>query len=208
LLCATAAQADPIETETPIVSAGHPWSLNTAETVNRGSQLASVEAGWPGVSFGVTRGVNEYSDVGVRLDVLYGVENTSTTHFGLGLRAPYRMVLMRRGEASVMVHVDPGIKLYTSDPAVFALQAPVGAAIGYQIMPNLRADAAVDVPITLSLTGGVDLVLAPLFGGNAEYYVDRNMSLTAGFRLGPVFTTADTGTRFGFQLSVGGAYRM
>jgi len=54
------------------------------------------------------------TDVGFRFDLIYGFENTTNSQFGIGFRVPLRFMIHRRDRISVLAHVDPGIKIYTT----------------------------------------------------------------------------------------------
>jgi hypothetical protein len=206
-LAGTPALADPIEMETP-VSASQNWSVFTGETVPRGQRAATVEAGWPGVSLGYKMGLSGASDIGASFDLLYGFESTSSSQFGLGLRFPYRVVFMRNGPISVLGHIDPGMKLYTTSSAIWQIQAPVGAQVGYAVSSVLRVEAGVEVPVALSVTPSANLFVPPLFGLGAEYRFDRELTFGVEGRLGPVFQTSGQSTQFGFQILGSAAYHM
>ena len=210
LLIGAAARAQTAGADVPILGSSQRWSLNTGETVAQDRNAVSVEAGWPGISLGYTKGLSDTTDIGARFDLLYGVESTTTTQFGLGFRVPYRVVLSRSGATSILVHADPGVKLYTTSPATFALQVPVGVALGYGVSNNLRVEVGADLPVTLGLSPSADLVLAPMVGGGVEYRVDRDLTVGLDTRFGPVFvpTASGAGTRFGFRTLVTAAYRL
>jgi hypothetical protein len=209
LVCAAGAQAQ-VETPITATSSGGRWSYNTGETVAPNQRAAIVEAGWPGITFGYTMGLSDTTDIGGRLDLLYGVENTTNTHFGLGLRVPYRMMLSRNGPMSVMAHVDPGIVLYTTSSATFGFQAPVGVSVGYALDERLRVEAGVDFPLALWVSPSVDVVFGPLMGGGAEYRVDKNLTVGVDLRFGPIFAPSfrDFGTSLGVRALVTAAYRL
>ena len=217
---ALAARAQ-VAVDIPISPSIHQWSVDTGETVNPGHDLVSAEVGWPGLTLGYTHGLSDRTDIGLKFDLLYSIENTTNTHFGLGLRVPFRAVVARSGGTSVLVHADPGIKLYpsvsstddqgvTSSSSLFGFQLPVGAQVGFALAKNLRAEVGADLLTTLSVTGGSDLVLSPLFGAGLEYFVDRNLSLGLDTRFGPVFipTANGAGTNLGFRTQLVAGYRL
>jgi hypothetical protein len=192
------AQAAPYKTASTSYSSGAHYSLLGAQTVAAGSDVISAEAGWPGVSFGFTHGLNATQDVGVKFDLLYGVESISQgTQFGIGLRAPFRMMLAKKDKISFLVHADPGIKLYTYSPAWFGLQLPVGVTAAYDVNPNLLVSFGVELPLTLFVTPSpAALFIAPLFGPAIEFHPDRQLSIGLNTKFGPVFYTATPGFNF------------
>src|SRR3982750_876202 len=107
------------------------YSLLGGETVGTGTNVVSGEFGWPSVTFGLTRGLSRDSDGGAKFALLFGGEGDSNaSQFGIGFRVPYRMVAMRSDRLSVLLHVDPGIKLFTTNPALFGFGFPVGVVFG------------------------------------------------------------------------------
>jgi hypothetical protein len=204
------AQAAPYRTAPDTSSSTH-YSLLGAQTVAAGNDVVSAEAGWPGISFGLTHGLTSTSDIGAKFDLLYGVESQSSwgTQFGIGLRAPYRLMLGKKDKLSFLVHADPGIKLYTFPKTWFGFQVPVGLTASYDINPQLLVAFGVEMPLTLYVTPSpVALFIAPLFGPAIEFHPDRLLSIGLNTKFGPVFRTAlpgvnvpgfsGSGTEFGF----------
>src|SRR5512141_1733510 len=94
------------------------YSLLGGETVGAGTNVVSGEFGWPSVTFGYTHGLNRDTDIGLKFDLLFGVEGASSaSQFGVGFRVPMRMTAMRRDRFSVLLHFDPGLKIFTTSPA-------------------------------------------------------------------------------------------
>jgi hypothetical protein len=175
------------------------YSLLGGETVPTGVDVASGEFGYPGISFGLTHGTSPTSDIGIKFDILYGFEYTTISEFGLGVRIPFRFAAYKRDRLSVLFHLDPGIKFYTTDPASFGFQWPIGLTLGYTVGPELNVAFGVEVPMTLFVTPSpVDFVLGPMFGPAFEYHVDRELTLGLNTRFGPIIETAGGNARFGF----------
>ena len=82
--------------------------------IDTGKPFEDVQAGWPNVNFGYTFNLSKTSDIGIRFGLLYGVEGTTYTQFGLGLWAPLRFQLIRGENFNLLFHVDPGVRLYFS----------------------------------------------------------------------------------------------
>jgi hypothetical protein len=187
---------------------GH-YSLLGGETVPAGVDVASGEFGYPGVSFGLTHGTSATSDIGVRFDILYGFENTTISEFGIGARIPFRFAAYRKDRLAVLFHVDPGIKFYTTSPASFGFQWPIGITLGYTASPELTVAFGLELPMFLSLTPSpVDFYLGPLFGPAFEYHVDRELTIGLNTRFGPMIETAGGNTRFGFVTQLLLGYRL
>src|SRR6267378_3329215 len=167
---------------------GGQYSLLGGTTVPAGTDVVSGEFGWPSTSFGFTHGMGPSTDVGFRFDLIYGFENTTNSQFGIGFRVPLRFMIHRRDRISVLAHVDPGIKIYTTTPAIFALQWPIGLTVGYTATPELNVAFGVELPMTLEVTG-------------------PGPSPVQMF-LGPIFSTKGGGGQFGFITQLLLAYRL
>jgi hypothetical protein len=183
------------------------WSLVAGETVGDGQNAASTEIGWPGVSIGWTYGLTAYTDMGLRFDVLYAVDDTTQTRFGLGGRVPLRAVALRGDVASIFVHIDPGLAVYPSNPARWAFVLPVGGALGFQLTDDSRLAIGMDVPLNFFVTGGASADVGTLFGLSYEYHPDRHVLYGIDTRFGPVFQSASGGSDFGFVTRLVVAYR-
>jgi hypothetical protein len=185
------------------------YSLLGGETVGAGVDVVSGEFGWPSVTFGYTHGLSRDSDVGLRFDLLFGVEGASTaSQFGVGFRVPMRMVAMRRDRLSVLLHFDPGLKIFTYSPALFGISFPVGVIFGYQATREMVVAFGLDLPMTLYVSPSpVQFLISPMFGPALEYHVDPRLAVGVNTRFGPVINTRG-GSEFGFVMQVLLAYRM
>src|SRR5438309_1582257 len=128
LFSSAALAADPAPV-TPVTpgEAGH-WSIVTGETVSPDRDALSLQVGWPGLTVGYTRGLSDRSDAGVRVGLLYSLENTDTSVFGTALDVPLRLVINRHEKVAISLHIDPGLRLYTKNGFTeFMTRFPVGA---------------------------------------------------------------------------------
>ena len=209
-LVATAAHAQSRRSSlTSSTSPARNYSLLGSDTVPTGVDVASAEVGWPSVSFGITHGTSATSDIGARFDLLYGIENTTESQFGIGLRVPFRFHAMQRDRLGLLFHIDPGIKFYATSPAAFGFQFPIGITLGYRASPEFNVAFGVELPMTLIVTPSpVDFFLGPLFGPAFEYHVDRELTIGLNTRFGPVFETAGGQSRFGLIMQLLLAYRL
>jgi len=185
------------------------YSLLGGETVPTGMNVVSGEFGWPSVSFGLTHGYRRDTDIGARFDLLFGVEGVSNnSQFGIGFRAPLRMVALRNDRISVLLHFDPGIKLFTTSPALFGFSFPVGTVIGYAATRDVTVAFGIDLPMTLYVTPSpVRFVISPMFGPAVEFHVDPRLAVGLNTRFGPVIYSTG-GSDFGFVTQLMLAYRM
>jgi hypothetical protein len=209
LLTAAAASPAFAQRSTAITAPAARYSLLGGTTVPTGVDVASAEVGWPSASFGFTHGMSPTTDVGFKFDLIWGFENTTTSQFGLGFRVPLRANILRRDRLTALVHIDPGLKVYTTSPANFGLQFPVGVTLSYAAAAEYNIGFGVDLPMTLMLTPSpVRFYLGPLFGPEIEYHIDRQLTVGVNTRFGPVFLTNNGASEFGLVMQVLLAYRL
>jgi hypothetical protein len=193
------------------------WSLNGGDIV-RGDMIAG-EFGWPDASFQWAHGVSPNLDVGIRASLLYGIEGTTFTAIGFGFKVPIRIQVVHSGKVSLLVHIDPGLKVYASEPLLgnhvaFGPEFPAGFQLGIHVIPDgmITFGANLNMWVDVTPPRGADpfFVLNPLFGPGFEYHVDHNLGieLTTGF--GPAVRIGNGGsdTEFSFQLQAGILYRL
>src|SRR5438477_6588519 len=128
---------------------GGQYSLLGGTTVPAGTDVVSGEFGWPSATFGFTHGLSGTTDVGFKFDLLFGFEDTTISQFGIGFRVPLRAMALRRDRISVLFHLDPGVKVYTTNPSIFGFQFPVGVTIGYAAEPQFNVGFGFELPMTL-----------------------------------------------------------
>jgi hypothetical protein len=209
LLAATAA-APAFAQRSTAITASPRYSLLGGTTVPTGVDVVSAEVGWPSVTFGFTHGKSPTTDIGVKFDLIYGFENTTISHFGIGFRVPLRAMVLRRDRLTVLAHIDPGLKIYTTSPdATFGFGFPIGVTLGYAAAPEFNVAFGLELPMFLAATGpfSPDFFLGPLFGPAIEYHVDRQLTVGLNSRFGPMFETKD-GSRFGFIMQAMLAWRL
>ncbi len=185
------------------------FALATGETVAQGADMAYGQFGWPGVFFGYTHGLNDKTDVTMRFGLLYSIEGTSDTSFGVQLDIPLRLTVLRRGKTSIQVGLQPGFTIYTREQANLLLGFPITAALGVQVTPELRIAAATDQVMRVRLTNGAAFIYEPIFGPSVEYYADRQLAISLDTRFGAVVDSEpNVPARFGFRVALGVAYRL
>ncbi|HWE23070.1 MAG TPA: hypothetical protein VG496_03935 [Myxococcales bacterium] len=194
---------------TPISAPPARYSLLGGTTVPNGVDVVSAEVGWPSATFGLTHGMSSTTDIGFKFDLIWGFEDTTIGQFGLGFRVPLRSNILRRDRFTALVHIDPGIKVYTTSPANFGIQFPVGATLAYAAAPEWNVGFGVELPMTLMVTPSpVRFFLGPLFGPEIEYHVDRQLTVGLNSRFGPVFNTNSGASEFGLIMQALLAYRL
>jgi hypothetical protein len=207
LLAATAA-APAFAQRSTAITASPRYSLLGGTTVPTGVDVVSGEFGWPSLTVGFTHGMSPTTDVGFKFDLIWGFENTTISQFGVGFRVPLRANIFRRDRLTALVHIDPGLKVYTTSPAAFGLQWPVGLTLGYAAAPELTVGFGFELPMTLMVSPSpARFYVGPMFGPAIEYHVDRQLTVGLNTRFGPVFNTSD-GSEFGLIMQALLAWRL
>lgn len=207
LLFSSAAHAQ-IETTISPVGESSAWSATAGRTAGTGNSVLQAEAGWPGIGFTWLKGIDERSDYGLHVGFNYGFEGTSNTVTGFNLAVPYRRTLASSGDTAIAFETQPGISIYSNHGALVGIGGPIGVVAGLQVSPQLTLDLAADVPVLISFSNPAGVLFGPQFGGGGEYFVDRNLAVTARLRVGPRFAldSSGTGTQTGFVTLIGLAY--
>jgi hypothetical protein len=191
------------------------WSVIGGETVATGADVVYGAFGWPDATFGYTHGMSRDFDLGFKLQLVYGIENTTDTQFGMAFAVPLRWTVARRRNVSVLFHVDPGIRFYTFSDVAFGFQLlPFGLNVAIQPIPALAVGMGFDWNSTLFVTGGgtPQYLFGPLVGPFFEYHLDRQLAIGLDTRFGAIIDAGDFGgspfTRFGLRTQMVLAYRM
>jgi hypothetical protein len=194
------------------------WSTVGSETVSPGRPVLDVQTGWPSTTFGYTMGLSPSTDVSFRLGLLYGFEGTTGTQFGLSFYAPLRFQLLQGRDFKLLLHVDPGLKLYTTSNAMFGFQFPVGVVMGFPIQPNLEIGVGLDFNMTLLVTGRLapQFIFGPAAGPYVEYHPTPHLSVGLNTRFGAAIdahssgggTPGGTSTAFAFTTQLFLGYRL
>jgi len=188
---------------------GH-WSVVTGETVSPDRDAISFELGWPGVSFAYLHGTSDRSDLGMKVDLLYEFENTTDSAFGAGFDVPFRLVVSRSGKVSVLLQVEPGLRLYTQNgTSDFMTRFPVGGVLGIQVTPELRLGGFAGLTMAVNWTHTAFFEVGPQFGLGVEYFVDKNLLVGLDGKFGPQFYSySGSPTDFAFTTQLVVGYRM
>jgi hypothetical protein len=188
---------------------GH-WSVVTGETVSPDRDAIGLELGWPGASFSYLHGTSDRSDLAIKVDLLYGFENTTNTVFGAGADLPFRLVVSRSGKISLLLQIEPGLRLYTRNgTSDFMTRFPVSGVLGVQATPELRLAATAGLTLAVNWTHTAFFEIGPQFGIGVEYFVDKNLLVGLSGKFGPQFYTYSASpTDFAFTTQVVVGYRM
>lgn len=188
---------------------GH-WSVVTGETVSPDRDAIALELGWPGASFSYLHGTSDRSDLGIKVDLLYAFENTTDTAFGAGANLPFRLVVSRSGKVSLLLQIEPGLRLYTQNSqSDFMTRFPVGGVLGIQATPELRLGAFAGLTMAVNWTHTAFFEIGPQFGIGVEYFVDKNLLVGLSGKFGPQFYSySGSPTDFALTTQVVVGYRM
>jgi len=161
------------------------YSIIGAETVH-GKPVADVQAGWPSTTFGYTFSLSPTSDLSLRFGLLYGFEGTTTSQFGLSFYAPLRFELGRGESIRTLLHVDPGVRFYTTQPSIFGFQFPVGLVFALPRRDGLEVGIGLDMNMTLLVSGNFAprFVFGPALGPYFEYQVNPQVTVGLNTRFG------------------------
>ena len=194
-----------------------------AQTVAPDNDVVYGTFGWPDVTLGYTHGVARDFDIGARMQFIYGLENTTTTQFGMAFAVPLRWTIFRHENVGLLVHVDPGIRFYTTDPFDFGFQLiPFGLTFEVRPASHIRLGLGFDFNSTLLVTGIAppEYLFGPMVGPFFEYHVDQHLAVGLDTRFGAIidaFSGHDvdgfhvdggTSTSFGFRAQMMLAYRL
>jgi opacity protein-like surface antigen len=210
VLCVSAAaQAQLVQTSVE-PAADMNWSTTAGRTVGLGNSAVTAEVGWPGIGFTYLHGVDERTDWGFHVSFNYGLDSTDRSLNGINLAIPYRHTIGSLSDTSFAFEAQPGVYLYSSDGALFAVGGPIGLVVGFKLDERLTLDLGADIPVLISFSNPAGFIFGPQFGGGGEYLLDRNLAVTLRFRIGPniALETGDSNTTTGFSALIGLAYNL
>jgi hypothetical protein len=188
---------------------GH-WSVVTGETVSPDRDAITFELGWPGASFSYLHGTSDRSDLAMKVHLLYERENTTDSAFGAGFDVPFRLVVSRSGKVSILLQVEPGVRLYTQNgTSDFMTRFPLGGVLGIQVTPEVRLAGFAGLTMAVNWTHTTFFEVGPQFGVGVEYFVDKNLLVGLSGKFGPQFYSfSNSPTDFAFTTQLVAGYRM
>lgn len=195
-----------VSSEAMALGGGTGWSIHGGDTLHSHDLLLYGEIGVPDVAFGIRYGLSDKFDIGGRIALLWDYEFAGATNAGLGGEFLMRFGLVKSPKFSVLLHLDPGFKLYGhgyENPyyygyyncgrggcyygsALFGLTVPFGAEFGLHFNPKwtLQFGADLNLDIYFAHYGAVAAV-HPLFGAGFEFKPIEKLALGVNTRLGP-----------------------
>lgn len=208
------AAAQNIEAEPPVISRGQGWSLYSGQTVGSGSNVLAAQVGWPGIPLTYLYGAADTFDIGVRLTPLnYGFEGRiRETRIGMKLQAVARLGLVEKSRFNLGLEFAPGPFIYYENRfyrrALAGLSLPLRLAAGIPVGGAIMLNFGMDVPMFVTFGPGGALYLPFLFGGGAEYFINRNLAASFNLKMGPSIYAPTGRAEFAMEALVGIAYKL
>jgi len=194
---------------------GQGWSALGAQTVGDGALALHVEGGFPGLQLGFLAGLGQV-DLGARVGFNYQFEGFTHRYYQIsGLRGQglLRVNLLKSRSVNLALRFEPGFFTYfTRNATDVGLILPAGITLGLPVSSALNVALTFDVPLFVlwgdEIGGwGQDGVYVPIeFGAGLEYFLDRNIALTAQTKMGPALRPYG-GAEFALQFLVGVAFK-
>lgn len=211
-----AAFAQDIDVSEPVVSrGGQGWSLYSGQTVGAGSDVLSAQVGWPALSVGFLHGATRNIDLGVKFTPLqYGYESrVRQVELGMKLQLVARLGLIQQSRFNLGLEFAPGPGIYYDTPGpshdtLVGLALPLRLAAGVPVGSAIMLNFGMDMPmfVRFGYLGG--LYLPFLFGGGAEYFIDRKMSVSFNLKMGPSIFTPTGNAEFAMDALIGLGYKL
>jgi hypothetical protein len=192
-----------VGSEAKALGGGVGWSIHGGDTLKPHDLLLYGEIGVPDVAFGLRYGLSDKFDIGGRLALLWSYGYVGGTNLGFGGEFLMRFGLIKSSKFSLLLHLDPGIKVYRygyndpyyncgrfgcgyGDSALFALTIPFGAEFGLHFNPKWTLQLGADLNTDIYFTGYGGLgTVTPLFGAGFEFKPTDRLALGVNSRLGP-----------------------
>ncbi len=214
LFAGGAASAQTIQSSEPVVSrGGQGWSLHSGQTVGAGNTVVGGQVGWPGISATLLHGVTREFDIGARLTPLqYGFEGRVREQFlGIKLQGVARLQFVDNGKFNFGAEFAPGPMFYFPrfESTRIGLSLPLSLKAGLRVGSAILLNFGMDMPMFVIFGGGhrAGFYLPILFGGGAEYFIDRNLSVNFNMKFGPSIHTGRGDADFAMDVLVGVGYR-
>jgi hypothetical protein len=170
-----------------------PWSLESGKTVGAGNTVFWGQVGYPGIWAELIHGVEPTLEIGGKFAFNYGFEGILDLGvLGLDFQFLLRKQFFEDGTMRIAGRFDPGLLLYfPSRATVVGFTFPVGVEFGFPVSPEVSLNASFALPMYVSFfNGGAGFVIPILFGGGAEYLLEKNVALTFKLALGPSIATS------------------
>jgi hypothetical protein len=197
------------QTDVTTPTGSHRWTVESAETVGAGVNVASAQAGYPVLQLMLIHGLDATTDVNAQIGLNYAFEGiTQGTRFEFTAQVGIRKELLAIGNNGVKLsgRFDPGI-LIAAAPGQFGIKIPVGLEVGIPLSSQLIVNGSLDLPMFFALGDNSAFYIPLLFGGGAEYLLQPNLAVTGKLKMGPTWRTGGGGSSFTLYALVGAAYK-
>ncbi len=215
LSAASAARAQEAGSPPVVSRAGQGWSLHSGQTVGAGNNVIGAQVGWPGLSATFLHGATREFDLGVRFTPLnWGFESrVRDTFLGIKIQGVARLQLIDRSKFNLGVEFAPGPLFYFPPgrrSSVTGMALPLKVAAGVRVGGAILLNFGMDMPMFVvfgrsQIYSGFYVPL--LFGGGAEYFIDRNLSVNVNMKFGPSIHTRSGDADFAMDVLLGVGYR-
>ena len=159
-----------------------------------------VQAGWPGISATLLRGVSPTLDLGAIVTFNYAVEGLLSKPLpGIKLQGRVGKILWDIGRLNFGVSFAPGALLYFApgncpggvgcNSNLFGLTAPLSLALGAPLSVTTNFHFGLEIPFWVYLNQGGGAEIPLLLGGGLEYYFERDVAFTLNLRMGPAISS-------------------
>ncbi|ADO74134.1 hypothetical protein [Stigmatella aurantiaca] len=184
--CVLAASAAPAQ-EASSYGRAQGWSALAADTVGVGNTAIVGQAGWPGLSLAVLRGTWPDLDLGGRFSFNYGQEGlVEIVEPGLKFQGYARLKLLQLDQVALAATFQPGLFFYFHEGSDdVGLTLPAALVVGIPVGSALMVNVGLEVPFHVYFGEDGGAVVPVLVGGGLEYFIDRNLAVTANVRMGP-----------------------
>ncbi|HXX32439.1 MAG TPA: hypothetical protein VEJ89_17180 [Myxococcaceae bacterium] len=191
-----------------------PWTVASAKTVGTGETVFWGQVGFPGIWLELVHGIDATTEIGGKFAFNYSVEGVVNAGvIGLDFQFLLRKQFFDNGKIRIAGTFDPGFLLYfPSCCTFFGITFPIGVQFGFPVSPQVSINASFDLPMYVMFgSGGYStfFVIPLLFGGGAEYLLEKNLALTFNLKLGPSIVTGSYfgSTQFTLYALFGAAYK-
>jgi hypothetical protein len=191
-----------------------PWSVESGKTVGAGQTVFWGQVGYPGIWAEIIHGMDPTLEIGGKFAFNYGFEGIiDCCVVGLDFQFLLRKQFFDNGKIRIAGRFDPGFLLYfPSGFTFFGITFPIGVEFGFPVSSVVSINASFDLPMYVLFGSGgygTTFVIPLLFGGGAEYLIEKNLALTFKLKLGPSIVTGNYfgSTKFTLYALFGAAYK-
>ena len=191
-----------------------PWTVQSGKTVGTDQTVVWGQVGFPDApSVQLVHGIDALTEIGGKISLDYGDHGVidGCCHVGLDFQFLIRRNFFDNGKLWIAGTFQPGFILdFPANTTIFGLAFPLGVQFGFPVNSVLTFNGSFDLAMyclfgTNFSTGTFALPI--LFGGGAEYLLQRNLALTFQLKIGPTIFTAGGSAQFTLYALAGIAYR-